>query len=151
MPGITVHGRSKWITNQETQAAAVWMLNHLLGDKISRKLKITIKIKRLRGLRGDCIWVDSNHKPKEFAINLSSRLCYETFLTILAHELVHVKQFVRGELMDYVRYPGVSRWQGRPVYYDDDYYTHPTLPWEIEAYGYQSALCSYYLTANEKI
>lgn len=59
-------------------------------------------------------------------------------LTILAHEMVHVKQYVRGELQDY---DGFCMWKNQRI--DDfevgseDYYF---APWEIEAYGMQVGL-----------
>jgi hypothetical protein len=61
-------------------------------------------------------------------------------LEMLAHEMVHVKQFALGELVDNPSGKTV-KWQGKRVSVrDDDGYW--TLPWEIEAYGRQPGLCA---------
>lgn len=152
MTSIKINGKSDYISRKEVVHATKWMIEHLLGSRLARNLHIDINIKRLKNLRGDCIWIGNNHKPRRFKINISSRLRFETFLTTLAHELVHVKQYVKGELKDYIRYPGLCKWNGKQIYYGEhDYYTHPTFPWEIEAYGHQSSIYCKYLIDNDKV
>ena len=59
-------------------------------------------------------------------------------LSSLAHEMVHIKQFATGELVDNPSGKTV-KWMGKRVSVrDDDGYW--TLPWEIEAYGRQPGL-----------
>lgn len=86
-----------------------------------KTLTIEIELKRLSdGSVGNCIVADGFAKnPREFEIELDSRLKQRDLLTTLAHEMVHVKQFVRGEI------PYVFPDDGK--YYD--------WPWEIEAFG----------------
>ena len=64
-------------------------------------------------------------------------------LTVLAHEMVHVKQYAKGEMKDYIRMKSV-KFQGK-IYNDEemDYWDHP---WEIEAHGREKGL--YYRFIN---
>ena len=59
---------------------------------------------------------------------------FDQILTWLAHEMVHLKQFVRGELFDYET--GRVQWKTKSfgrIHYDDS-------PWEKEAYRLESPL-----------
>tara|TARA_X000000368_G_C23056548_1_gene724169 strand:+ start:4502 stop:5398 length:897 start_codon:yes stop_codon:yes gene_type:complete len=57
---------------------------------------------------------------------------FEEKMITLAHELVHAKQFIFGELQ-------FGKWKGTP---EEDYYHMPyaKTPWEFEAYGLQDFL-----------
>lgn len=75
--------------------------------------------------------------PYSYVITLDADLDEVTQLQTLAHEMVHVKQFHRGELSE--RGP-VFKWKGsvvdpKKVEYDD-------FPWEIEAEEMQQTLYS---------
>ena len=52
-------------------------------------------------------------------------------LISLAHEMVHVKQYARGELKDYLR-DDVVRWKRKIFRLSEVEYW--TSPWEVEAY-----------------
>lgn len=59
-------------------------------------------------------------------------------LEALAHEMVHLKQYAKGELKDLIRPPKLVRWKTEYFHADKtDYYF---APWEIEAYGLQQGL-----------
>lgn len=139
---IDIEGQTKAVTNDEIVQAANFMLEFLVGKRLAQKLYVKINIRRLSGLRGACIWNDDNNRPREFVIDITPRLNYENFLTVLAHELVHVKQYAKGELKDYMM-NGFCRWQGKVINAEDvDYYDHP---WEIEAYGREKSVMHNYL------
>jgi hypothetical protein len=53
--------------------------------------------------------------------------------TTLAHEMVHVKQYVYGETNE-----KLTRWKGERV--DSDTIDYWVQPWEIEAHGYEAGL-----------
>ena len=62
----------------------------------------------------------------------------EDAIECLGHELVHIKQYLNGEMFDYkegdVRYRGqrFSSWEEEEKYW--------FTPWELEAYGYEQGL-----------
>ena len=113
----------------------------LLGKRMAKNIYLDIKLtkdlKKKEGAYGFCHIVDDSlSRPREFMIELdaSMRYKFDQILTWLAHEMVHLKQFVRGELCDYET--GRVQWKSRTfgrVHYDDQ-------PWEKEAYRLEDEL-----------
>ena len=113
----------------------------LLGKRMVKNIyldiKLTKNLKKKEGAYGYCHIVDDSlARPREFMIELdaSMRYKFDQILTWLAHEMVHLKQFVRGELCDYES--GRVQWKSRSygqVHYDDQ-------PWEKEAYRLEGEL-----------
>ena len=113
----------------------------LLGKRMANNVEVFVKLskdlKKKEQAYGFChIIDDSLSKPREFMIELdtSMRYKFDQILTWLAHEMVHLKQFVRGELCDYET--GRVQWKSRTfgkVHYDDQ-------PWEKEAYRLEGEL-----------
>ena len=67
-------------------------------------------------------------------LDASMKHPFDQILIWLAHEMVHLKQFVRGELCDYET--GRVQWKTRSfgrVHYNDQ-------PWEKEAYRLEEKL-----------
>ena len=77
--------------------------------------------------------------PREFVIEIDSRLKGENFITALTHEMTHVKQHAKNELKDIN--PFTKSWKGEEyiaMYSTVDEYMQ--LPWEAEAYKMQEIL-----------
>lgn len=85
---------------------------------------------------GYCLPVDDGDRPREFEIEVNKKVKLRRFLETIAHEMVHVKQFARGELYESTR-QGKHRWQGYWIDRDPDYWDRP---WEIEAHGREVGL-----------
>lgn len=88
---------------------------------------------------GYCLAVN----PREFVIEIDSRLKGDNFITALTHEMVHVKQYARRETMDVNTF--TKSWKGDEyvaLYSTVDEYM--ALPWEAEAYQLQEVLCNEY-------
>jgi hypothetical protein len=97
---------------------------------------------------GYCLAVN----PREFVIEVDSRLKGDDFITALTHEMVHVKQYARGETKDVNTF--TKSWKGDEyisMYSTVDEYM--ALPWEAEAYELQEVLCNEYklLKLEQKI
>ena len=113
----------------------------LLGKRMAKNIYLDIKLtndlKKKEEAYGYCHIVDDNiSRPREFMIELDASMKYsfDQILTWLAHEMVHLKQFVRKELWDYES--GRVQWKSRSfgrVKYDDQ-------PWEKEAYRLEGEL-----------
>jgi hypothetical protein len=58
-------------------------------------------------------------------------------LIVLAHEMVHVKQYAKGELKDFV-YGTRVKFKGSII--DDNKVDYWDQPWEIEAHGREKGL-----------
>ena len=72
-----------------------------------------------------------SNKPRQFEIELHPGIGAYDILKTLAHEMVHVRQYIQGDVNI-----KLTRWKGTRI--DEvDYWDQP---WEIEAHGYESGL-----------
>ena len=127
--------------NSALHNAAIWYCTILLGTRMAKNIELDIKLtrdlKKKEKAYGYCHIIDDDlNKPRQFMIELdaSMKYAFDDILTWLAHEMVHLKQFVRGELFDYET--GRVQWKSKSfgrVHYDDQ-------PWEKEAYRLESQL-----------
>lgn len=64
----------------------------------------------------------------------------EDIMEILAHEMVHLKQYLKGELQNFIL--GHVIWKGTPmvIYTDPTDWGYWNSPWEMEAFGRQQGL-----------
>ena len=122
--------------------ATYFYAEELLSKRLLKNLEIDIKLtkdlKKKEGAYGFCHIVDDNlNRPRQFHIEIDTAMKHSTreILTWLAHEMTHLKQFVRKELYDYQ--DGSVQWKSkryiRKLKYDD-------MPWEKEAYRLESNL-----------
>jgi hypothetical protein len=133
---IRVHARSR--DRRELIEAAARFYAQELGLERSRySLDIITQpgLIREENSRGTC----SKLGPNCLVMCLESRLDMDTLLQVLAHEMVHAKQFARGQLRTTVSRAGntVHYWKGRRVrasYYDQ--------PWEQEAFSRERLLAN---------
>jgi hypothetical protein len=74
--------------------------------------------------------------PKYIMMLVDSRLDFERMVVTLAHEMVHVKQFARGQVKSGKNHK-LNYWLGKKVkaeYYD--------RPWEVEAFSKERVLAN---------
>ena len=113
------------------------LLGKRMANNIYLDIKLTKDLKKKEQAYGFCHIVDDNlNKPREFMIELdaSMRYSFKDILTWLAHEMVHLKQFVRKELWDYET--GRVQWKSRTY----GRLNHDDQPWEREAYRLEGEL-----------
>lgn len=77
--------------------------------------------------------LNSRNEPRFFSIEVHPGIGAHTILETIAHEMVHIKQFITGETND-----SLSVWKGKRIDSDTiDYWSHP---WEIDAHGREAGL-----------
>jgi hypothetical protein len=84
-------------------------------------------------------------KPRVFELEIHSKMKLRKILETIAHEMVHVKQYARGELYQGARI-AKHRWQGKWISNNVDYWDQP---WEIEAHGREAGLFIRWAEAND--
>ena len=137
---IHVTGSNK--ENRKLVEYATWFYaEKLMGKRLMSGLKININLKKNMIDKTDCegtaIWEDDGPRPREFTINLDSGVKIRNLLISLAHEMVHVKQWAKDEMYEYMK-PNMVRFKGEKIHMKEvDYFDYP---WEIEAYGRQLGL-----------
>lgn len=96
---------------------------------------------------GNCVWEDQHIRPNDFVIQIDPDQKVGMILNTLAHELVHVKQWAKGEFYQHQSNENVFTFQkmryniARVDYWDQ--------PWEIEAHGRAIGLVVQWARAND--
>lgn len=141
---LTINGCINSTKKKILGQAAGYFLLLLIGKKLSRKvdLRITVLKKLDEDVEGFCYYPENNQPI--YYVELLYNRSTGTMLHKLAHELVHVKQFITGEL----KYEGrnTAIWGGdRFNLKKIDYWDQP---WEIEAFGREIGLVARFNIKN---
>ena len=138
---IETIGRPVHLPLVMVRQAANFYGKYLLGNKLHNNVFVTIKFQTFKKGCHDyayCDWTDDNHCTRDFNITIDRRLNKKETLLALAHEMVHVKQYAKGEMKDIFRPMKMVKWMGEKYLQDEmDYWEQP---WEIEAYGREKGL-----------
>ena len=117
--------------------AARWMLGYTLGSRLANNIEITIRIDESlkdTSIYATVLWEDNNHRPRSFDMEICNHIKDRMLFRVLAHEIVHIRQYATGDLKDLAVRADFSKWknkliktegEGRTKYWD--------LPWEVEA------------------
>jgi hypothetical protein len=130
--------------------AVKWYGKHLLNDKLYHNIEIHLKFENnllKENYLGYCDWNDSPYRAKEYTIAIDSNLGKRNTLMVLAHEMVHVKQYATGEMRDYLKVNRV-KWMGSII--NDGEMNYWDQPWEIEAYGREKGLYYRFIDSKRK-
>ena len=106
-----------------------YFASRLFSPQMIPNLHIRVKYKRNMGDMFGCVYIDDyNEKgnPRYFVMEIAKEDAMDVKLHTMAHEMIHVRQFVRGDLDE-----DMTRWKSRRVNADNIPYRE--LPWEIEA------------------
>lgn len=111
----------------ESVASFYARILNLETNKVFVEVKTVTGLAKSMGYNGGLIPLDS----KNMCLLLDSRLSIEQMLITLAHEMVHVKQYAKGQLRQRVNKKGnaVYTWLGRE--FKTSYFESP---WELEAF-----------------
>jgi hypothetical protein len=99
-----------------------------------KTLNVDVKLTKLKGdANGYCL----RDSPRDFSIEVDHTQGLRTMLETVAHEMVHVKQYARNEMTDWIIEDKFYKWKGDFVPESTNYWD---LPWEIEANGREVGL-----------
>lgn len=118
----------------------------LISPQLSKNITVRIEIVDNLEAGGYCDFEDSwPYPPRNFTIELCRTKKKIHMFTALAHEMVHLKQFAKGEMKDRLyKRKYVTLWKGQ-IFEDISYWDSP---WEIEAYGLENSLVAKFLIAK---
>ena len=124
---------------QELIAATKFYTKQLVSKQMYKHIFVEIILtKKIEDLGNCCItFYNDWYKAREFEIELKTSRSLKKMLHTLAHEIVHLKQFAKGELNN-----ANDKWQGQSV--DTDTTPYHDLPWEIEAASLEGILYEMY-------
>ena len=132
---LTNHGHSDERFNEYVQRASQFYAEQLFHKQLLRHIVVTIKFNKHLDAFGYTSVEKRNSKGKarEFLIELHPYISGVEILKTLAHEFVHVKQYVEEELNE-----EQTEWNGQAI--DSDAVDYYSLPWEIQAFGLEVGL-----------
>jgi hypothetical protein len=128
-------GKPSKIPMRLCKQAARYYGKLLLSENLYHKLNVTISFQKFNPKINEyayCEWEFDNHRAKDYTITINKNLSKRAMLLALAHEMIHVKQYAKGELKDYLRV-NKSKWKGQII--DPNEVDYWDQPWEIEAHG----------------
>jgi len=130
--------REPKVPTKEIRRAIEYYTSLLLTPRQHKNVVLTICFKEFEPFyKGHTEWLDRPVRPREFKITLSRRYKSQVTLRTLAHEMVHLQQFVLGELTGETLRSTI-RWKHQEV--DDEKIHYYDQPWEIEAFGKEVGL-----------
>ena len=140
---VNIKGSTK--TTRKLVESAVWdYAERLMSKRLAKTLVLNINLIRnyneKEGCEGSWIWAywdELKKTPREFTIELDSSISIRNILLNLAHEMVHIKQWAKGEIYEYAT-PGKVRFMKKK--YDMNDLEYWDYPWEVEAFGKQLGL-----------
>ncbi len=141
---LTIKNCSDKKFEEVVDSSVHYFVNMLMGKRIVKNIKIDLVFADGIDSYGSSIvkGYNASHKPRKFEIEIRSHIGAKATLKTIAHEIVHVKQFVKNEL-DYA----LTKWKGKVIDTEKvDYYQRP---WEIEAFGLTYGLYTNYCLENK--
>lgn len=141
-------------TKSLLEEAAKFYANILLEEDIMENIQLDIQIDFDMDCAGHCVTEDCEEYPKCFMILLNPYFTDESMFEVLAHEMVHLKQFATNELYNVLAMEADELtlghiWKGERYKFGPDEYEVLDAPWEVEAYGRQPGL--YYRWQNREV
>lgn len=133
--------KDEQIKRKEIVFACEWFGEKLLGKRLCKNIILDIHFEELGRYNGLISPIDYEYNPRMFEMTLNKGQDRPTILKNIAHELVHLKQFARRELVDFdtreqPKYLGSVVSTANLDYWD--------YPWEIEAFGREIGLYTRY-------
>jgi hypothetical protein len=142
---INIKGGTK-TQKKHTKSMVEFCIKMLMPRMKSLEINVHIKEFEKDDAYGYALATDSadEQRPREFDIDINKDTRLRRLLETVAHEMVHVKQFARGELYQ-SSITAKHRWQGEWQKGQAEYWD---LPWEIEAHGRECGLFVRWAQAN---
>ena len=128
----------------EITKAVKFFASKLMTKRLADSLTINIIFDTEINFAGLCTWVDDYVRPKEFEITINPNH-HEPDLLSIAHEMVHAKQYARGELKELISLPGQVNWKGVRKEMTNEGEGYMDQPWEVEAYAKEHVLYREYI------
>lgn len=132
--------------SNKIRKAVEFYANYLMHKNKTKRLNIEVEVDKSFDYNGSCISEEDSKSPDYFTIQLKDSDEDSMFRT-LAHEMVHLKQYARGELTKDLVYRTKqddvyikTLWNGKPYKFKSHESEYYDSPWEIEAFGREEHL-----------
>jgi hypothetical protein len=124
-------------------------------DKFKFKAKIIVKKKDTAGMIGDISLSSTSVDGNKFYLHFNPNQSYKRIIQSMIHELTHVKQVSKNELLPNKDYTAIL-WKGKEYITAKEYSklmktdvaSYVKLPWEIEANSNMNGLYSTFINSK---
>ena len=124
-------------------------------DKYGFNAKIIVKKKDKVGMIGDISLNSNSVDGNKFYLHFNPNQSYKGIIQAMIHELTHVKQVSKGELLPNKDYTAIL-WKGKEYITVKDYAKlmktnhseYNKLPWEVEAIANMNSLYSQFIKSK---
>lgn len=145
---INIRGRNKSFNKKELETIVSFFGEYLLGKRLAKNISLYVSYENLGNKYAYIFPTDYDSSScREFELTLdrhfSKEYCPKLMLTTLAHELVHLKQFAKGELKNHS--VDAYKWKGELVDIPESEAKYLKTPWETEAYTREKELCEAFI------
>jgi len=160
-PVVKVTGNNDLVSHGETKKIVKLFSRLLMSNRLCQKLNITVRFVKNIDIMGETEVVEEGLRlPRTFEIFVRNTEPKIKQIKTLAHEMVHVKQYARGELKNAYGHYMVGRgakamringhgFRWNKKFYHNNEADYFTTPWEIEAYGREFGLYQIYLDSRK--
>lgn len=126
--------------NSNVKSAMKYFADFLISKQLQRYVTIKVKFVSNTENYGEVEITDYNLKgyPRDFTLYIDKNISEKEKIRTIAHELVHVKQYLYCELNEQM-----TLWKGKKVS-EEKYRNYFDRPWEKEAYEIGDKLYGYY-------
>ena len=140
---IAIRENNDVLTKKEIRHIIRFTGNFLLGKRMCGNITVVLRNKVFKKYEwGYCGPTNyDNYRHREFEILLNSSTTRKNQIVTILHEMIHLKQYARGEL---VCYSGMNlKWLGQKIDVTEMEYVN--YPWEIEANLSEKVLYELYM------
>ena len=127
------------IPNKGTRAFVESVVSFFVQELKLQKSKYHLEVFTKRGMADGegCRGTVTKIGPNFLVMFLDSKLDVERLVLTIAHEMVHVKQYARGQIKDITGRKQTRYWMGKKV--NKTYFNQP---WELEAFSKERVLAN---------
>lgn len=136
---ISAFGRCTKLCKNEARFAAGFYAQYLMGKRLAESLHIDLEFSNMTGIAdGYCHPYECGPNPRMFEVSINTKHQRHKQLQVLAHEMVHVKQYAKNELRS--DDPRSASFAGKAYKITSSLEDYLNYPWEIEAFGRERGL-----------
>lgn len=136
---LSIRGKNNKISKKEVRYMLNFFGKILLGKRLCKNISITLDFKSI----APAFWglsspVYDERYSRDFSIIIDPKLSKVKQIATIAHEMVHVMQFAKGQFD--LLHGDEYRWMGKKVTIK----SYKKMPWETEARRSESYLSHFY-------
>lgn len=130
--------RHKSLIKDALKYGSALLMSKRLCDTLEISVRLNPTLMEKNKSVAEVEWLDTNYRGRQFVIELDAGRSWLMHILSIMHELVHVKQYARGEMVQSMKRSYMTKFGSEWI--DDDKTDYWDLPWEVEAHGREKGM-----------